>query len=227
MCANFLPAPKSAFSQDLGWPEPGFDYPGETYVGYKAPIRVLAQDSGGVEYREAQFGLIPYWSKDTKISRHTYNARTETVAEKPSYRGPWKHRRYALVPMLGFFEPDYETGKAIRWKIGRRDGLPFTVAAIWDGWRTPDRGDTLLHSFSLLTLNADGHPVMGRFHGPEDEKRSLVIIPEEHREAWLQATPKDAFGFIMPMPPEEFTSEPAPRSPRKSRTHAQQSESHV
>jgi len=76
----------------------------------------------------------------------------------------------------------------IRWKIGRRDGLPFTVAAIWDCWRTPDGGDTLLHSFSLLTLNADGHPVMGRFHAPEDEKRSLVIIPEEHREAWLQAS---------------------------------------
>ena len=60
MCANFLPAPKSAFSQDLGWPEPGFDYPGETYVGYKAPMRVLAQDSGEAEHREAQFGLIPY-----------------------------------------------------------------------------------------------------------------------------------------------------------------------
>ena len=86
-------------------------------------------------------------------------------------------------------------------------------------WRTPDGGDTLLYSFSLLTLNADGHPVMGRFHGPEDEKRSLVVIPEERREAWLQATPKDAFAFIRPMPPEEFTSEPSPRAARKSRGH--------
>ena len=81
--------------------------------------------------------------------------------------------------MLGFFEPDYETGKAVRWKIERRDRLPFTVVAIWDCWRIPDGGDIVLHSLSLLTLNADGHPVMGRFHGPEDEKRSLVIIPEE------------------------------------------------
>ena len=120
--------------------------------------------------------------------------------------------------MLGFFEPDYETGKAVRWKIERHDGLPFMVAAIWDSWRTQDGSDTLLHSFSLLTLNADGHPVMGRFHGPEDEKRSLVIIPEEHREDWLQATPKNAFAFIKPMPPEEFTSESAPRAARKSRT---------
>ena len=86
MCANFLPALKSAFNLELKWPEPEFDYPAETYVGYKAPIRILAQESGETEYREAQFGLIPYWSKDLKISRHTYNARSETVAEKPSYR---------------------------------------------------------------------------------------------------------------------------------------------
>jgi putative SOS response-associated peptidase YedK len=136
------------------------------------------------------------------------------VAEKPSYRTPWKQRRYALVPMLGFFEPDYETGQAIRWKIERRDGQPFTVAAIWETWRAPE-GETLLHSFSMLTLNADDHPVMGRFHAPGDEKRSLVIVPEADREAWLQATPREAAAFIQPMPAEEFISAPAPRPARK------------
>lgn len=219
MCTNFLPAPKPAFVQDLGWTEPGFDYPKEAYVGYKAPIRILAPDTGDLEFREAQFGLVPYWSKDTKIARHTYNARSETVAEKPSYRAPWKYRRYALVPMLGFFEPDYATGKAVRWKIERQDGLPFTVAAIWDRWRSSAQSEVILHSFSLLTLNADGHPVMGRFHAPGDEKRSLVIIPEERREAWLHATPAEAAALIMPMPPEEFTASPAPRPGKKDQTH--------
>lgn len=157
--------------------------------------------------REARFSLAPYWSKDTKIARHTYNARYETAADKPSYRSPWRYRRYALVPMLGFFEPDYETGKAIRWKIGCRDGQPFTVAAIWDAWRNPVGGG-ILHSFSLLTLNADGHPVMGRFHWPDDEKRSLAIISEDRREDWLHATPTEAFSLIRPMPPEEFTATP-------------------
>ncbi len=217
MCTNFLPVPKPSMAQDLGWPQPGFDYPNETYVGYKAPIRILSPDTGEAEMREAQFGLVPYWSKDTKIARHTYNARSETVAEKPSYRAPWKHRRYALVPMLGFFEPDYETGKAIRWKIERRDGLPFTVAAIWDVWHNPSEGGVILHSFSLITLNADGHPVMGRFHGPGDEKRSLVIIPREHRETWLHARPTEAVSLIRPMPAEEFTSATAPRPARQNR----------
>jgi len=215
MCANFLPIQKPALLPDLGWPEPGFEYPGETYVGYKAPIRLYAPETGGEELRVAQFGLVPYWSKDSKIARHTYNARSETVAEKPSYRAAWKHRRYALIPMLGFFEPDYETGKAVRWKIERQDNQPFTVAAIWDVWRNPDEGGNILQSFSLLTLNADGHPVMGRFHGPGDEKRSLVIIPEEHRGAWLRATPIEAFALIKPMPPEEFTAAPSPRPARR------------
>jgi putative SOS response-associated peptidase YedK len=217
---TFCQSPKPALIQELGWPEPGFDYPNETYVGYKAPILILAPDSGEAECREAQFGLVPFWSKDTKIARHAYNARSETAAQKPSFRTPWRQRRFALVPMRGFFEPDYETGKAVRWKIERGDGLPFTVAAIWDAWRKPGEGGVALHSFSLLTLNADGHPVMGRFHGPEDEKRSLAIIPRQHRDDWLRATTGEAFALIRPMPPGEFTSAPCPRPARQSRNQA-------
>lgn len=216
MCTNFVSVPKPLFLGDLGWPEPTFDYPAEAYVTYPAPIRIVAPDTGAEELRAARFGLIPFWSKDTKIARHTYNARMETVAEKPSYRTPWKQRRYALVPMLGFFEPDYATGKAIRWKIQRGDNRVFTVAAIWDYWHSPEGEQTGLHSFSMLTLNADGHPVMGRFHAPGDEKRSLVIVAEEDREAWLHATPQEAAALINPMPPDEFTAAPSPRPARRS-----------
>ena len=213
MCTNFIPAPRSAFTTDLHWPEPTFDYPQETYVSYRVPIRILAPDTGDAELREAAFGLIPFWAKDTKFGRHTYNARSETVASKPSYRDPWKKRRFALVPMAAFFEPDYETGKAIRWRIERRDQNAFTVAAIWDYWRSPD--GTGLTSFSMLTINADGHPVMGRFHAPGDEKRSLVVIPAEHREVWLNATPREAGDYLTAMPTAEFTARPDPR-PTKS-----------
>ena len=180
MCSNFIPAPRSVFAAALQWPEPTFEYPQESYVSYRAPIQLIAPDSGAAEVREALFGLVPFWSKDIKIARYTYNARTETVASKPSYRDPWKKRRFALVPMAGFYEPDYATGKPIRWRIMREDQQPFTVAALLDYWRGADSAG--LTSFSLLTIHADGHPVMGRFHAPGDEKRSLVILPEVH--AW-------------------------------------------
>jgi putative SOS response-associated peptidase YedK len=217
MCSNYIPAPRSIFFAAFKWDAPTFDYPQESYVGYRVPIRVIAPDNLQTELREAMFGLVPFWSKDIKIARHTYNARSETVAEKPSYRDPWKRRRYALVPMAGFYEPDYATGKPIRWRIERQDRDVFTVAAIWDYWRQPD--GTGLTSFSMLTINADGHPVMGRFHAPDEEKRSLVIVQPEHREAWLNATAKEAREFLRAMPAGEFTARPDPRPPR-SRTVA-------
>ena len=217
MCTNYEPPSRDRFIADLDWPMPTFDYRNEAYPGYLAPIRLIAHESGEAELREAMFGLVPFWSKDDKISRKTYNARRETVASKPSYREPWKKRRYALVPMAAFYEPDYVTGKPVRWKIERRDERTFTVAAIWDYWKNPTGQG--LHSFSMLTINADGHPVMGRFHAPGDEKRSLVIVPPAHRDAWLAATPEEANGFLVPMPADEFTATPAPK-PRKTESAA-------
>ncbi|NJD05867.1 MAG: SOS response-associated peptidase [Methylococcaceae bacterium] len=213
MCSNYIPAPHAVFTACLDWPEPTFDYPLDCYVGHRAPILLKAPDTQQHELREAQFGLVPFWSKDTKIYRHTYNARSETVSSKPSFRDPWKKRRFALVPMLGFYEPDYATGKAVRWRIERQDRQAFTVAAIWDCWRNPE--GMALTSFSLLTLNADGHPVMGRFHGPGDEKRSLVIVPPERRDDWLDAEPREAPHFLREMPADQFTACPDPRPPRK------------
>jgi putative SOS response-associated peptidase YedK len=41
-----------------------------------------------------RFGLVPHWSKNDKIARHTYNARSETVAPKPSFRDAWRRRSF-------------------------------------------------------------------------------------------------------------------------------------
>ncbi|MEZ5703080.1 MAG: SOS response-associated peptidase family protein [Burkholderiaceae bacterium] len=54
----------------------------------------------------------------------TYNARCETVEDKPSFRDAWREKRFAVVPMLNYFEPCWESGRAVRWRIERADGLP-------------------------------------------------------------------------------------------------------
>ncbi len=84
--------------------------------------------------------------------------------------------------MKKIYEPRYVNGKAERWGIYREDGLPFTVAAIYDS--TVIDGQQV-RSMSMLTINADAHPFMNQFHKPEDEKRSIIIIPEEYRNDWL------------------------------------------
>jgi len=134
----------------------------------------------------ARFGLIPGWAKDEKISRHTYNARSETVAEKPSYRNAWRKRQFCLVLADNFYEPNYETGKPVRWAIKTADSNPFCIAGIWDKWTDPASGEMVI-SFSMLTVNADEHPVMRQFHKAGDEKRTPVVIQSENYNRWLGA----------------------------------------
>lgn len=139
----------------------------------------------------ARFGLIPSWAKDEDFGRKTYNARAETVAEKPSYKTAWVKRHYALALADAFYEPNYESGKAVRTGIKQANGEPMAIASIWDTWTEPASGE-LIVSFSMLTINADGHPLMKRFHKPEDEKRTVVPLKPELFKDWLNATPEIA-----------------------------------
>lgn len=166
-------------------------YPDESYPGFAAPVVIKSHQTDRVACGLARFGLIPSWAKDDKISRHTYNARSETVAEKPSYRTAWRQRQFGLVPCDNFYEPNYESGRAVRWKIERADHEPFAIACLWDRRTEPESGQ-LVVSFSMLTVNADEHPVMNRFHKPGDEKRTPVIIAPELHQRWLSATVEEA-----------------------------------
>ena len=186
MCTNYTPTRnKHWVTQNLGVDLPDQPYPAETFPGYAAPIAVL-DEQRNVKCTLGRFGLVPHWAKDANIGRRTYNARTETVAEKPSYRTPWRKRQFAIALLDDFFEPNWETGRAVRWRIRRSDGQPMGVASIWDRWTDPDT-EEIVTSFSMLTVNADGHPVMGRFHRPGDEKRSVVVLESTQFGAWLNA----------------------------------------
>jgi putative SOS response-associated peptidase YedK len=186
---------------------PTFEYEEELWPGSKGPMLI-----GDFEWRLAMFGMVPYFSRDGRDFRRTYNARSETADVKPTYRGAWRRRRFALIPMQGFFEPSYESGRAVRWRIERRDGDPFTVAALWDTWKPDGPTSAPLHSFSMLTINADEHPLMSRFHAPGSEKRSLVVVPAGLRDDWLKA--EDPRPFLQGLPADEFSSRPEPLPPR-------------
>jgi putative SOS response-associated peptidase YedK len=199
MCTQFTPTRRHDWVKErLGVELPASAYPAETFPGYAAPV-ALKDEQGQVQCTLARFGLIPHWAKDTQnatqIGRRTYNARSETVAEKPSYRTPWRKRQFAIALLEDFFEPNWETGKAVRWRIRRSDGQPMGVASLWDRWVNTDTGE-IVTSFSMLTVNADGHPVMGRFHRPGDEKRSVVVLEPEDFGAWLSADSVPAAGWM-------------------------------
>jgi putative SOS response-associated peptidase YedK len=133
----------------------------------------------------AKFGLIPSLAKDEKISRHTYNARSETAAEKPSCPTAWIQSQYGLVLFDNFYEPSYESGRAVRWRIALASGDPW-IAFLRKRWTHPASCE-LVVSFTMLTVNAEERPVMRQFHKPVDERRTPVIIAPDLHDAWLSA----------------------------------------
>jgi len=126
MCSNFQPIRpehNTWVNQHFGCNLPNAPWRAETYPTYPAPFIYL--ENGQPKCELAQFGLVPHWAADKKkFGLRTYNARSETVAEKPSYRSAWKERRFGLAIMESFYEPNWETGKAIRWRIKRTDSEP-------------------------------------------------------------------------------------------------------
>jgi putative SOS response-associated peptidase YedK len=207
MCINFTPIRKAPWvTEQFGVDLPAAPYPVETYPGYTAPLVIQSHTSGRVACGLARFGLIPAWAKDDKISRHTYNARSETAQEKPSYRAAWKQRRYGIALVENFFEPSYVTGKAERWRIESASGDPFGIASLWETWTDPSSGE-LVTSFTMLTVNADAHPVMKQFHKPGDEKRTPVVLHPSQFKEWLSADTQQARAMMHWQMMPELTSQ--------------------
>lgn len=212
MCSNYTPPKPDALRRHFGVQHIPEDYKAETYPGYLAPIVRIADDgSGELECVNACFGMVPHWAELT-LARHTYNARSETVASKPSFRHAFAKRQWCIIPVESFFEPSYESGRAVRWKIARDDGALLGIAGLWE-WRSTGGPDDLpLLSFTMLTINADNHPLMQRFHRSEDEKRMPVLLEPPQYSAWLQSTKEQVPDFLRTYPAQHLISESAPRA---------------
>lgn len=84
----------------------------------------------------------------------------------------------------------------------------MAIAGLWDEWRSP--AGELIHSFSMLTVNADNHSLMNQFHKPQDEKRSVVILPNGSITDWLRAGAADSMDFMRLYPAEKLAAEARP-----------------
>lgn len=208
MCAHYESVKDpERLQRNFGVRVPGDLGTADVWPGYKSIFirRPKENDDAGeaAPDREAMlgnFGLIPHWAKDATIARHTYNARAETVAEKPSYRDAWRLGRHCIIPVEAFYEPDWRSGKAVATRISRADGQPMGLAGIWTGWKSPS--GEILRSFSMLTINADQHPVMNQFHKPTDEKRMVVILEPQQFDNWLAAPAHRSMEFLLAFPAE-------------------------
>lgn len=140
------------------------------------------------------WGLIPSWAKDRKIASRMINARSETLAEKPAFKGLFAKKRI-IVPMDGFYEwkpgaadgPLNSKGKPLKQPlfITRVDGDPLAVAGLWTAWKDPsDPAGRWLHSATVITTAAN--ETMAAVHD-----RMPVLVPQDRWSEWLDPTNRD------------------------------------
>lgn len=212
MCTNYAPLQAQLLRDIFGVEPPPGLYPDETWPDYPAPI-VRANDCV-----LATFGMVPKSRIPPGTARFdTTNARVETIGERRSFRDSWFTGRRCLIPATAIYEPNYELGpKSVRYRIWVRDAPAFAIAGLWRDW--PDG----LCTFTMLTVNADRHPVMSRMHAPGKEKRSVVILPREHWSEWLHSRNPDEAQLCLDLfPAVVMESEPAPLPPRGKATLVQ------
>jgi putative SOS response-associated peptidase YedK len=126
-----------------------------------------------------RWGLIPSWAKEKSIGAKLINARAETVAEKPSFRSAFKHRRCLLVTD-GYFEWKKEGARKQPYYITLKEGGLFAYAGLWEKWKT-EEGEIL--SCTIVTTEAN------QLMQPIHDRMPAILDPKDYAE-WLDPTPR-------------------------------------
>lgn len=157
------------------------------YRAFSNPfIPVIAQEDDS-QVQLMQWGLVPAWSRDLeeaeRIRKGTYNARSETLHEKPSFKEALSRGR-CLIIAGGFFEWQHIDKRRIPWYISLKNGAPFVFAGLCDSWRDSVSGETW-RTCSIITTEAN--PLMELIHNTK--KRMPVILNKDLEKEWISGEP--------------------------------------
>ena len=154
-------------------------------------VPVLRAVENRIEVDVMQWGLVPVWSKDPTVGSKMINARSETLTEKPSFKGLVQKNR-CIIPMNGFYEWDRTDPKRkIPYFVPRADGHLMLVAGLWASSPALDGR----HTFSLIT------------------RESIEDLSHIHSRSPVEFSAQDAFSWMtdMPAPLELFDPVDQPR----------------
>ena len=151
----------------------------------------------------------------------TNNARDDRIATAWTYRFPWQDGKRCLIPAWLFIEPNWETMSNVWWQFRRNDGRPWALAGLWNEWTDPKTGE-VVPNYTMITVNANDHPLMSRMHRPEvdpgteeplplaqQDKRSVVSIEAANMEQWLTGSQDEARALLKPPALELIEAGPA------------------
>ena len=165
-------------------------------------IAIIRSAERGREMVMARWGLIPGWSKESKSKYATINARIESVAEKPTYRTPFRRQR-CLIPADGFYEWKQDAGNKIPHHIRMKDGKVFAFAGLWDHWEGEGESEQI-ESCTIIVMPANA--VMKPIH-----ERMPAIIAAKDYDAWLDpgvTNKQEIMQYLDSAPSSDLTAYP-------------------
>lgn len=151
-----------------------------------------------------RWGLIPHWAKDMKIGYRMINARSETLAEKNSFKHPLQRSR-CLVLADGFYEWKKEDGEKQPYRITLGQGGIMTLAGLYDQWRSPE--GQMIYSFTIITTAPNN--LMAPIHD-----RMPAILDKVDAERWLQSDlpQMEALNLLKPFDAEQMKAYPVSKA---------------
>ena len=164
-------------------------------------VYVVAPSGSGLRLGTMRWGLVASWSDGPSSGPRPFNARAESLLDRPAFADAAARRR-CIVPADGFYE----------WDAGRRpfhlsapDGSPLAFAAVWDRWTSPDGESTV----SVAVVTTPAGPDVAPLHD-----RMPVILPRAAWPAWLDRGDRDgaaACSLLQPVPAGSLRARPANR----------------
>ncbi len=179
MCGRFgfdMPPKRAAAAFGLA-EEPQYA-PGLNYAPGAYVLAILPTQEGSRIGRSLRWGLVPHWAKDPQTDYKMFNARAETVAEKPSFRTAFKRRR-CLIPATRFYEWKKEGKNKEPYAIGLADETPFAMAGLWESWQGPE--EIGLYTCTIITTSAN------ELIAPLHDRMPVILTPEACVR-WLNPT---------------------------------------
>ena len=175
MCGRYtLRTPVETLAEEFGISDPLPEIPTRYNIAPTQEVAAVLEEDEERKLEMLRWGLIPSWADDPAVGNRMINARSETVAEKPSFRTAFRKRR-CLILADGFYEWQKTNGGKQPYYIRMKNGSPFAFAGLWESW---DKYGGEIRSCTILTT--DANEMVREVH-----HRMPVILPPETYDLWL------------------------------------------
>lgn len=140
------------------------------------PIPAIREQKGKRSLNNLRWGLIPHWARDRQSKASAFNARVETLTQKPFFRDSIKSKR-CIIPVSGFYEWQKQGSKKQPYYIYNANQKPLALAGLWDAWVDKETQETL-ESCTIITIPAT-------YQMAEIHERMPAVLEAESFDTWL------------------------------------------